>query len=118
MILRKLRYNTFFFQIILFSHCFTAVLRLRPNHGYISISQAGLRMMFQVLAAENQSSVQVRELMLYAMIAGASNRGKVDPEKTLTSDEVGLHVAAVLEDPVGFAGPILTLKTKDAVGKK
>ena len=77
-------------------------------------------MMFKVLASEAApaNEVLIRELMVYGMVAGESNKGKVDPAKVLTADEVGAHVASVLADPVGFAGPILTLKTKAEVGKK
>lgn len=87
-----------------------------PGMGLLSVCQAAQRAMFRVLAAEMQASgVRIRELMLYSMIAGESNRAVAQP-KWITADDVGRHVVAILDHPAWFPEPILSLKSRNDAG--
>lgn len=88
-----------------------------PGYGYISVGQAAQRMLFQVLAEEYKAQpVHLRELMLYSIIAGASNAAQADPA-WITAAEVGRHVAAVVANPAAFPGPILALRSREEVAR-
>jgi hypothetical protein len=59
--------------------------------------------------------VLIRELLLYAMIAGESKRDVAEPH-WITAEEVGRHVGAIIADPAPFEGPILSLKSRRQIG--
>ena len=87
-----------------------------PGMAAISMAQAAQRVLYRYLAHEPSfSAVNIRELMLYSMIAGRSSTAVPEPH-WITADEVGRHVVAILSDLETFAGPILTLKSRKQVG--
>lgn len=87
-----------------------------PGNAAISMAQSAQRTLFRYLAKEQDGKpVTIKELMLYAMIDGESKRDVAEPH-WITDREVGRHVVAVLADPAGFEGTILTLKSKKQVG--
>jgi len=89
---------------------------IMPGFGMNSICQAAQRNMYRALAEElKDRGVRVQELMLYSMIAGASNRDKAHP-KWITDDDVGRHVVAVIDNPAWFPEPIITLKSRKDAG--
>jgi len=82
----------------------------------ISMAQAAQRVLYRYLAREPSfSEVNVRELMLYSMIAGRSRADIAEPH-WISAEEVGRHVVAILADLGAFAGPILSLKSRKQVG--
>lgn len=87
-----------------------------PTMTHVSMTQAAQRMMYRGLARENRDGAAVRELMIVSMVNGESKREKAAPE-WVTEMEVGEHVCAIIADPAAFAGPILTLKTREQVGQ-
>ncbi len=88
-----------------------------PGNAAISMAQAAQRALFRYLAKEGEGRpVMIRELLLYAMIAGERTRATAEPH-WLTAEEVGRHVAAIIADPGPFEGPILSLKSRKQVGQ-
>lgn len=87
-----------------------------PKMGTLSMAQAALRMMYRYLDSEfGEQSAKLKELILVAMINGASTRETADPS-WITDIEVGTHVCAIIEDPERFPGAILKLRAKAQVG--
>jgi NAD(P)-dependent dehydrogenase (short-subunit alcohol dehydrogenase family) len=87
-----------------------------PRCAAVSMAQAAQRAMFSYLSKEvDASKAYVRELLLYSMITPGSEILAAEPHR-ITAEEVGRHVAAILERPAEFAGPILSLKSRKQVG--
>lgn len=87
-----------------------------PGMAAISMAQAAQRVFYRYLAREpTYAGVNVRELMLYSMIAGRSKAEVAEPH-WITAEEVGRHLVAILSDLDAFAGPILTLKSRKQIG--
>lgn len=88
-----------------------------PGRAHMSMCQAAQRAFFKAVAAETAgSSLHVRELMIYAIVAGESNR-QTAKAAWITDLEIGTHVSAILGSPDKFKGPVLSLKSKGQVGK-
>jgi NAD(P)-dependent dehydrogenase (short-subunit alcohol dehydrogenase family) len=88
-----------------------------PKRGQLSMAQAALRMMYRAVAREyREAGPAIRELMILSMVNAPGKRALADPS-WLTEIEVGRHVCAVLADPARFPGPVLTLKSREQVGK-
>lgn len=88
-----------------------------PGSGVASMAQAAQRNMLRMISREGRGGpVHVRELLLYSVIAGESNRAQADPA-WFTDEECGRHVLAVISQPEVFKGPILALKSKQQVGQ-
>jgi NAD(P)-dependent dehydrogenase (short-subunit alcohol dehydrogenase family) len=85
---------------------------LIPRAGHTGVCQAALRRLILALAAEFGASVRVRELMIYSVVAGASNRAKAR-EEWLTDDEIGRYAVAIFEQPERFIEPIVKLQHRD-----
>lgn len=85
---------------------------LIPRAGHTGVCQAALRRLFLALAAEFGASVRVRELMIYSVVAGASNRAKARAE-WLTDDEIGRYAVAIFEQPERFIEPIVKLQSRE-----
>lgn len=87
-----------------------------------SIGQAGLRMLYRGLAHEladarvADTQVQVRQLIIASIVNGKSTRDGADPQ-WVTDAEIGEQVAAVLEEPGAFPGPILRIARRDDAGR-
>jgi len=82
-----------------------------------SMGQAGLRMLYRGLAQELlDASVQVRQLIIASIVNGRSTRDGADPQ-WVTDAEIGEQVAAILEDPSAFPGPILRIARRDESGR-
>jgi len=82
-----------------------------------SIGQAGLRMLYRGLAHElAEAAVQVRQLIIASVVNGRSTRAGADPQ-WVTDAEVGEQVAAVLEEPGAFPGPILRIARRNEGGR-
>jgi NAD(P)-dependent dehydrogenase (short-subunit alcohol dehydrogenase family) len=82
-----------------------------------SIGQAGLRMLYRGLAHElSEAPVQVRQLIIASIVNGRSTRDGADP-RWVTDAEIGEQVAAVLEEPGAFPGPILRIGRRDEGGR-
>ena len=87
------------------------------NGAYMSIAQAGLRMLYRGLAHEQRErNIHVRELIIASVVNGASTRVHADP-LWVTDQEIGEHVANILASPANFAGPILRMASRDATGR-
>ena len=80
-----------------------------PEHGHISIGQAALRMLIQVMAQELAGTqVHLRELMIYSMV----RTPEMDASATagwIEAAAVGRRCVEILENPEAFAGPILRI---------
>jgi NAD(P)-dependent dehydrogenase (short-subunit alcohol dehydrogenase family) len=88
-----------------------------PGMGQLSMVQAGLRMMYKAIARERRGQgPAIRELLIASMVNGASKRAIADPA-WLTDLDVGRHACAILADPAAFPGPVVTLTSKDQVGR-
>jgi NAD(P)-dependent dehydrogenase (short-subunit alcohol dehydrogenase family) len=88
-----------------------------PNKGQLSMAQAALRMMYRTLARECRGAgPAIRELLIVSMVNAPGKRSSADPS-WITDMEVGRHLCAVLADPARFPGPVLTLKSREQVGK-
>lgn len=85
---------------------------LIPRAGHVGVCQAAQRRLFLALAAELGSRVRVRELMIYSVVAGASNRAKARPE-WLTDEEIGRYAVAIFEHPERFGEPIMKLQHRE-----
>lgn len=85
---------------------------LVPRFGHIGVCQAAQRRLFLAFAAEFGARVRVRELMIYSVVAGASNRAKARAE-WLTDDEIGRYAVAVFEQPERFIEPIVKLQSRE-----
>jgi NAD(P)-dependent dehydrogenase (short-subunit alcohol dehydrogenase family) len=85
---------------------------LVPRAGHVGVCQAAQRRLFLALAAELGDRVRIHELMIYSMVAGASNRAKARPE-WLTDDEVGRYAVTMLEQPERFTDPIVKLQSRE-----
>jgi NAD(P)-dependent dehydrogenase (short-subunit alcohol dehydrogenase family) len=85
---------------------------LVPRAGHVGVCQAAQRRLFLAFAAELGARVRVRELMIYSMVAGASNRAKARPE-WLTDDEVGRYAVAMFEQPERFTEAIVKLQSRE-----
>ncbi|RJG20977.1 SDR family NAD(P)-dependent oxidoreductase [Massilia cavernae] len=82
-----------------------------------SIAQAGLRMLYRGLAHEcAQQPVEIRQLIIASIVNGSSMRGRADP-LWVTDREIGAQVAAIVDDPGAFPGPILRLARRDDSGR-
>src|SRR5690606_4107965 len=89
-----------------------------PGMGTDSICQAAQRVMFKVLAEElSDRGVHIHDLMLHSMIAGHSNRGAHHP-KWITDEDVGRHVAVILQHPDAFPETVITLRSRKEAGMK
>lgn len=86
-----------------------------PKAGHLSVAQAGLRMMYRALAKE-AGEVALREMLIAAMVNGASKRAVADPN-WITDIEVGRHLCAIVAAPHDFPGPIVTLRSREQVGQ-
>lgn len=85
---------------------------LIPRAGHVGVCQAAQRRLFLAFAAEFGERVRVRELMIYSMVAGASNRAKARAE-WLTDDEIGRYAVAIFEQPERFIEPIVKLQNRE-----
>ena len=85
---------------------------LIPRAGHVGVCQAAQRRLFLAFAAEFGARVRVRELMIYSMVAGASNRPKARPE-WLTDDEIGRYAVQIFEQPERFIEPIVKLQSRE-----
>lgn len=85
---------------------------LIPRAGHVGVCQAAQRRLFLALAAELGSRVRVRELMIYSVVAGTSNRAKARPE-WLTDEEIGRYAVAIFEQPDRFGEPIMKLQSRE-----
>lgn len=85
---------------------------LVPRAGHVGVCQAAQRRLFQAFAAELGSRVRIQELMIYSMVAGASNRAKARPE-WLTADEIGRYAVTMFEQPERFTEPIVKLQSRE-----
>ncbi|MEY2928205.1 MAG: hypothetical protein RL367_2682 [Pseudomonadota bacterium] len=86
-----------------------------PPHGtHQSIVQAGLRNFYRGLAKEYRDRI-VRQMQIVSMVNGESKRD-VAQDSWLTDLECGEHACAIVENPAGFKGPVVVLKSRDEVG--
>ena len=85
---------------------------LIPRAGHTGVCQAALRRLYLAFAAEFGARVRVRELMIYSVVAGASNRAKARAE-WLTDDEIGRYAVAIFEQPERFVEPIVKLQSRE-----
>ncbi|MET0985512.1 MAG: SDR family oxidoreductase [Steroidobacteraceae bacterium] len=84
---------------------------------YMSVAQAGLRMLYRGLALElAHTPVHVRELMIASVVNGASTRTQADPA-WVTDVEIGAQVAAMLASPSSFAEPVWRIARRDESGR-
>jgi NAD(P)-dependent dehydrogenase (short-subunit alcohol dehydrogenase family) len=82
-----------------------------------SIAQAGLRMMYRGLAHELAGEpVELRQLIIASIVNGASTRDRADPQ-WVTDTEIGEQVAAIVDTPRAFPGPILRIARRDSSGR-
>lgn len=80
-----------------------------PHHGHISLGQAALRMMMQVIAQESSSrDVRVRELLIGTIVASRHNEAQADPQ-WLTSSQIGARCVDIFSKPDAYPGPILRI---------
>jgi NAD(P)-dependent dehydrogenase (short-subunit alcohol dehydrogenase family) len=87
-----------------------------PQMAHASMAQAALRNLYRGLAREHRKGPAIRELMIVSMVNGQSNREHAKPE-WLTDDEIGRHIAAILESPDLFPDAVLQLKSREQVGQ-
>lgn len=86
-----------------------------PRMTAISMAQAAQRILYRYLAREKSfGHVNIRELLLHAMISGRTRPG-TEEAHWISAEDVGRHVAAVLSDLETFAGPILNLKSRKQI---
>ena len=93
--------------------------RIFPRYGYNSMLQSSLRMMFRYVDHETRGNgVHIRELIIAARVTTETKHNTGDPKVNWISDsEVGQHILAMIEDPVGFPGPIQQLNSPKGVGR-
>lgn len=83
---------------------------------YMSVAQAGLRMLYRGLAIElARTPVHIRELIIASVVNGPSTRTQADP-MCVTDIEVGTQVAAMLASPSTFPEPIWRMARRDDSG--
>jgi len=77
-----------------------------PTFVPLSIVQAAQRQLYRGLVREagREPAVRVRELLVSAMVDGPSSREQAQAD-WITEDEVGEHVADLLDDPYAPNGP-------------
>jgi NAD(P)-dependent dehydrogenase (short-subunit alcohol dehydrogenase family) len=84
---------------------------------YMSVAQAGLRMLYRGLALElERAALHIRELIIASVVNGASTRAHADP-LWVTDQEIGAQVADMLEHPASFPGPIWRMSRRDETGR-
>ena len=84
----------------------------------LSVAQAGLRMLYRGLAHEYvERDVKIKELIIASVVNGASTRSVADPH-WVTDTEIGAQVAAMLEQPDTFPGPIWRMARRSAPGAR
>jgi NAD(P)-dependent dehydrogenase (short-subunit alcohol dehydrogenase family) len=82
-----------------------------------SVAQAGLRMLYRGLAHEfAEKPVELRQLIIASIVNGASTRDRADPQ-WVTDTEIGEQVAAIVDNPRTFPGPILRIARRDNSGR-
>jgi len=87
-----------------------------PGLAHLSMAQAALRMMYRGFAREYREGPLMRELLIASMVNGQSKRDRAE-ESWITDIECGRHLCALLDDPAAFDAPIVTLKSRDQVGR-
>ena len=88
-----------------------------PGLAPVSMVQAALRVLYRHIAEDRTvAHVVWRELMIYSMVNGLKKQ-RIAADDWLTDREIGRHVLAILADPKAFAGPILTLTSREEVGR-
>ena len=85
---------------------------LIPRFGHIGVCQAAQRRLFLALAGELGTRVRIRELMIYSVVAGESNRAKARAE-WLTDEEIGHYAVAIFERLERFTEPIIKLQSRE-----
>lgn len=82
----------------------------------LSVAQAGLRMLYRGLAHEYVGrDVKINELIIASVVNSASTRSIADPH-WVTDTEIGKQVAAMLEQPEAFPGPIWRIARRPEPG--
>jgi NAD(P)-dependent dehydrogenase (short-subunit alcohol dehydrogenase family) len=87
-----------------------------PGLAHLSMAQAALRMMYRGFAREHREGPLVRELLIASMVNGQSKRERAE-DSWITDIECGRHLCAVLDDVAAFDAPIITLRSREQVGK-
>lgn len=84
--------------------------------AYMSVAQAGLRMMYRALAHElRDRPATLRQLIVASVVNGATTRAFADPA-WVTDREIGDQVAAMLADPAAFPDPVWRIARRDESG--
>jgi len=93
--------------------------KIFPYYGYNSMIQSALRMMFRYIDHEAKSHrIEIRELIISAMVTTAKKQNSGDPKFNWISDsEVGQHISAMIQDPGSFPGPVQLLNSPKGVGR-
>ena len=93
--------------------------KIFPYYGYNSMIQSALRMMFRYIDHEaKEQRVQIRELIISAMVTTEEKRNTGDPKFNWIADsEVGQHISAMIKDPASFPGPVQLLNSPHGVGR-
>ena len=81
---------------------------------HMSVAQAGLRMLYRGLAHEHPAA-NIRELLVASVVNSPATSAAVHPSWP-TDLEIGAHVAAIIEDPEAFPGPILRMSRRGPDG--
>ncbi|WP_109526603.1 MULTISPECIES: SDR family oxidoreductase [Nocardia] len=88
-----------------------------PGMAPVSMVQAAQRNLIRAWHRESRSgAVNIRELMIAAMVNGHSTRDTAGPD-WLTDLEIGARVAEILADPESDPGPVLTFSTRDRAAR-
>lgn len=85
-----------------------------PDGAYMSVGQAGLRMLYRALAAELTQPIHLRELIVASVVNGPSTRDLAQPH-WVTDDEIGAHVATLIDEPQRYSAPLLRLSRRGQV---
>jgi NAD(P)-dependent dehydrogenase (short-subunit alcohol dehydrogenase family) len=93
--------------------------KIFPYYGYNSMIQQALRTMFRYIDHEAKDRrIEIRELMISAMVTTAKREHPGDPKFNWISDsEVGQHITAIIQRPETFPGPIQLLNSPGGVGR-
>ena len=87
-----------------------------PGMAPVSMVQAAQRNLVRAWATENRGSgVNIRELLIAAMVNGHSTRAVATPD-WLTDTEIGERVTRLLAAPESDPGPVLTFSVEDRAG--
>ncbi|PPJ26581.1 oxidoreductase [Nocardia nova] len=87
-----------------------------PGMAPVSMAQAAQRNLVRAWSKENRDSgVNIRELLIAAMVNGRSTRTAAGPD-WLTDIEIGERVTELLAAPDSNPGPVLTFSVKDRAG--